>query len=281
LELKPLPQSLTTPYFSYENKNGDNNGGGDNNNGGGTQLPDYDLKFEKNEYFLTVTADGVTPVDAPGTVVVFVDDQTGWAEGLALYQWGDVNNLGGGWPGAQVACTVNIAGTAYKVFVFEDAVGLNQNLIFNNNGNGTQLGDYALKLDEPQYFLTVTADGVTPKEAPNAAVIFANDQTGWDALALYQWGEVNNLGGDWPGAQVSATATVGAAGVRALEVTNAAATTTAATRRTTSTPTHTWVDRRHRVGAMSPMIALLIGGAAAQTPQVQGIARLWLTRVVT
>jgi len=29
------------------------------------------------------------------------------------------------------------------------------------------------------------------------------------------------------------------------------------------------------------MIALLIDGAAAQTPQVQGIARLWLTRVVT
>ena len=184
-----------------------------NNNGNGTQLSDFNLTFEQSEYYLLVTAEGVEITERPQAAVpkvtIFVDDQTGWAEGLALYQWGDVNNLGGGWPGAQVACTVNIAGTAYKVFVFEDAVGLNQNLIFNNNGNGTQHGDYALKLDEPQYFLTVTADGVTPKEAPNAAVIFANDQTGWDALALYQWGDVNNLGGDWPGAQVSTTATVG------------------------------------------------------------------------
>ena len=197
-----------------------------NNNGNGSQLGDFNLTFEKSEYYLLVTAEGVEITERPQAAVpkvtIFVDDQTGWAEGLALYQWGDVNNLGGGWPGAQVACTVNIAGTAYKVFVFEDAVGLNQNLIFNNNGNGTQHGDYALKLDEPQYFLTVTAEGVTPKEAPNAAVIFANDQTGWDALALYQWGEVNNLGGDWPGAQVSTTATVGGKDCKVFVVEGAA-----------------------------------------------------------
>ena len=197
-----------------------------NNNGNGTQLSDFNLTFEQSEYYLLVTAEGVEITERPQAAVpkvtIFVDDQTGWAEGLALYQWGDVNNLGGGWPGAQVACTVNIAGTAYKVFVFEDAVGLNQNLIFNNNGNGTQHGDYALKLDEPQYFLTVTAEGVTPKEAPNAAVIFANDQTGWDALALYQWGDVNNLGGDWPGAQVSTTATVGGKDCKVFVVEGAA-----------------------------------------------------------
>ena len=197
-----------------------------NNNGNGTQLSDFNLTFEQSEYYLLVTAEGVEITERPQAAVpkvtIFVDDQTGWAEGLALYQWGDVNNLGGGWPGAQVACTVNIAGTAYKVFVFEDAVGLNQNLIFNNNGNGTQHGDYALKLDEPQYFLTVTAEGVTPKEAPNAAVIFANDQTGWDALALYQWGDVNDLGGGWPGAQVSATATVGGKDCKVFVVEGAA-----------------------------------------------------------
>jgi hypothetical protein len=74
---------------------------------------------------------------------------------------------------------------------------------------------------------------------------------------------------------------LGSAGVLPLEVATAATAATTATTNSTRTPTHTWVDRRHRVGAMSPMIALLIGGAAAQTPQVQGIARLWLTRVVT
>ena len=196
-----------------------------NNNNNGSQLSDFNLTFEQSEYYLIVTAEGVEITERPQAAVpkvtVFVDDQTGW-DALALYQWGDVNDLGGGWPGAQVSCTVNIAGTDYKVFVFEDAVGLSQNLIFNNNNNGQQLGDYALKLDEPQYFLTVTAEGVTPKEAPNAAVIFANDQTGWDALALYQWGDVNNLGGDWPGAQVSTTATVGGKDCKVFVVEGAA-----------------------------------------------------------
>ena len=196
-----------------------------NNNNNGSQLGDFNLTFEQSEYYLLVTAEGVEITERPQAAVpkvtVFVDDQTGW-DALALYQWGDVNDLGGGWPGAQVSCTVNIAGTDYKVFVFEDAVGLSQNLIFNNNNNGQQLGDYALKLDEPQYFLTVTAEGVTPKEAPNAAVIFANDQTGWDALALYQWGDVNNLGGDWPGAQVSTTATVGGKDCKVFVVEGAA-----------------------------------------------------------
>ena len=197
-----------------------------NNNGNGSQLGDFNLTFEQTEYYLIVTAEGVEITERPQAAVpkvtFFVEDQTGWAEGLALYQWGDVNNLGGGWPGSQAICTVTIAGTDYKVFVFEDATGLNQNLIFNNNGNGTQHGDYALKLDAPQYFLTVTAEGVTAKEAPNAAVIFANDQTGWDALALYQWGDVNNLGGDWPGAQVSTTATVGGKDCKVFVVEGAA-----------------------------------------------------------
>ena len=37
------------------------------------------------------------------------------------------------------------------------------NLIFNNNGGGTQLSDYNVRADR-DYFLTVTAEGVTPIE---------------------------------------------------------------------------------------------------------------------
>ena len=182
-----------------------------NNNGNNVQLPDFNLTFTQAEYYLLVTAEGVEITERPAAAApkttFFVDDQTGW-DAMALYMWGDVNNLGGGWPGAPVCCTLAIGGTDYKVIVVEDGVGLNENLIFNNNGNNVQLPDFNLTLNEAQYFLTVTAEGVTVNEAPATVAIFVDDQTGWDAMALYQWGAVNNLGGGWPGAQVSATATV-------------------------------------------------------------------------
>ena len=180
-----------------------------NNGGAGIQQESYPITFSEAEYYMTVTAEGIeiTGRPVPSRVTFFVDDQTGW-DSIALYQWGDVNNLGGDWPGARAGGSVSVGSTAYKIFTVENAAGYSQNLIFNNDGNGTQLGDYALTLDKKEYFLTVTATGVTLKDAPDAAVVFVDDQTGWDGIALYQWGDVNNLGGDWPGAQVSATVSV-------------------------------------------------------------------------
>ncbi len=157
-------------------------------------------------------------------VRIYIIDQTGW-DAIALYQWGDQNDLGGGWPGAQVAGTATVKDVEYVYFEYgEDIYGLNQNLIFNNNAGGIQLKDYNLTFEEgvQDYFFIVTADGVTafdpinpdgggdvdpdPKPQPTAVIqILVDDQTGWDAIALYQYGEVNSLGGSWPGAQVSAT----------------------------------------------------------------------------
>ena len=100
-------------------------------------------------------------------VRVYIIDQTGW-DAIALYQWGDVNNFGGDWPGAQVAGTWTFNGQEYKYFEYgDDIFGLGQNLIFNNNNNGTQLPDYNIRFEDgvKDYFLLVTADGVT--EAPN------------------------------------------------------------------------------------------------------------------
>ncbi len=100
-------------------------------------------------------------------VRVYIIDQTGW-DAIALYQWGDVNNFGGDWPGAQVAGTWTYNGQEYKYFEYgDDIFGLGQNLIFNNNNNGTQLPDYNVRFEEgvKDYFFLVTADGVT--EAPN------------------------------------------------------------------------------------------------------------------
>ena len=100
-------------------------------------------------------------------VRVYIIDQTGW-DAIALYQWGDVNNLGGSWPGMQVTGTWTCKGQEYKYFEYGDEIfGLGQNLIFNNNDNGAQLKDYNIHFDEgvQDYFLLVTADGVS--EAPN------------------------------------------------------------------------------------------------------------------
>ena len=114
------------------------------------------------------------PVDPSGPslpehdgVRVYIIDQTGW-DAIALYQWGDVNNFGGDWPGAQVSGTWTFNGQEYKYFEYgDDIFGLGQNLIFNNNNNGTQLADYNVHFEEgvADYFFLVTADGVS--EAPN------------------------------------------------------------------------------------------------------------------
>ena len=195
-----------------------------NNNGNGKQLDELVITVPEDEIFLVInasyslgTVDGNPRGADKKRVAVFVDDQTGW-DAIALYQWGDVNNLGGGWPGAQVGGTVAIGETAYKVFFFEDALGLNQHLIFNNNGGGTQLPDYDLKFEKNEYFLTVTADGVTAMETPGTVVVFVDDQTGWDAISLYMWGDVNNLGGGWPGVAVSADATVNGIATKAFVI---------------------------------------------------------------
>ena len=185
-----------------------------NNNGGGKQLDELVITVPEDEIFLTINASyslGEVEGNPRGgdkkRMAVFVDDQTGW-DGFALYQWGEVNNLGGGWPGAQAGATVTIGGTAWKVFFFEDALGLSQHLIFNNNGGGTQLPDYDLKFEKNEYFLTVTAEGVSAVENPETVVVFVDDQTGWDDITLYMWGDVNNLGGGWPGVAASGSATV-------------------------------------------------------------------------
>lgn len=38
--------------------------------------------------------------------------------------------------------------------------------------------------------------------------VFVLDQTGWDAITLYMWGDVNDLNGAWPGMQVTGTENV-------------------------------------------------------------------------
>ena len=86
-----------------------------------------------------------------------------------------------------------------------DNSGLSENLIFNNAGGGTQHPDFAFTIDRDIYLL-VTANGVEEidsynfKPSSGSHKIYINNQTGWDALGLYAWGEgLPELFGEWPG----------------------------------------------------------------------------------
>ena len=43
------------------------------------------------------------------------------------------------------------------------------------------------------------SDGEKPEPEHDGYVVYVDDQTGWDALTLYMWGDVNDLNGGWPG----------------------------------------------------------------------------------
>ena len=137
-----------------------------NNNNNGQQ---YDIMqgFDFiHDAFVQIAADGSYtvaggPISTEG-YVVYIDDQTGWDD-ITCYQWGDVNDFGGGWPGKAVDGTVTIGNITYKYFNYgADVKGLNQNLIFNNGGNGVQLGDFNFTFERDLY-LTVTVGKVTEK----------------------------------------------------------------------------------------------------------------------
>ena len=180
-----------------------------NNAGGGTQLPDFAFTINRDIY-LRVTESGVEEVEVEPSVkhdgyAVFVLDQTGWDD-ITLYMWGDVNNLNGDWPGMAVTGEQTVAGYTYKYFdMGADNSGLSENLIFNNAGGGTQHPDFAFTIDRDIYLL-VTASGVEEidpynfKPSSGSHKIYINNQTGWDALGLYAWGEgLPELFGEWPG----------------------------------------------------------------------------------
>ena len=127
--------------------------------------------------------------------------------------WGDVNNLNGDWPGMQPSGQWEKDGVKWTYFdLGEENMGLNENLIFNNNGGGSQLPDFNLTLDHDVY-LRLTADAVEeielePSVKHDGYAVFVYDETGWDALNLYMWGDTNNLNGDWPGMEVTGEQTI-------------------------------------------------------------------------
>ena len=155
---------------------------------------------------------GEAPEPEHDGFAVYVDDQTGW-DVLTLYMWGDINNLNGDWPGMSVTGTWNHDGVTWKYFDMGEANnGLIENLIFNNGGAGIQLPDFNFTIERNVY-LRITADGVEeiglePSVKHDGYAVFVYDETGWDALNLYMWGDANNLNGDWPGMEVTGEQTI-------------------------------------------------------------------------
>ena len=139
--------------------------------------------------------------------VVYVENNTTW-DALSLYMWGDVNDMNGGWPGMQPTGTQVIDGVTYTYFdMGEENSGMTENLIFNNNGGGNQLADFNFTITRDLY-LRITDAGVeeiTNEPKHDGFAVFVDNQTSWDALALYMWGDVNDLNGGWPGMQPTGT----------------------------------------------------------------------------
>ena len=70
-------------------------------------------------------------------------------------------------------------------------------------GPGNWANVYADKWE--QFFKPVEEEPGVELPEHAGVRIYIIDQTGWEAIALYQWGDANNFGGDWPGAAVAGT----------------------------------------------------------------------------
>lgn len=187
-----------------------------NNNGGGKQLEGDGLNVTLDrDYYFRITDTGYEQVDPSGYAgyTVYVDDATIWGVESA-YGWADGGDVTPAWPGIAVTGTRTINGVTYKyIEMGEGLTGMFMNLIFN--GGGSQAADVPVTLDRDYYFRVTDSgakevdpydngDPVDPVEPGEVYTIYVVDNTGWEGLALYGYGDVE-LGGGWPGLQVSGT----------------------------------------------------------------------------
>lgn len=138
---------------------------------------------------------------------IYVNDQTGWDE-LALYAWGDNGDVTPAWPGLLPTGAEVINGVTYTVFdMGEELKDVTMNLIFNNNNKGSQfdaMQGFTLNRDVYLLITSNSYEEVDPNVIPYAGfTVYVDDQTGWEALALYAWGDAEPA--KWPGLQPTGT----------------------------------------------------------------------------
>ncbi|MCH5241399.1 MAG: starch-binding protein [Muribaculaceae bacterium] len=198
-----------------------------NNNNQGKQAEVDGLVLDKNYYYELsgttlkeidpetfqpggVTPDTPTEPDEPTPTAkynIYIQNETGWS-GFNLYAWGtNLPELFGGWPGQASTESATIDGVTYIVYTVEGA-GEEYHLIFNNNNDAEKIeqGDMVITLDQ-NWFIKVTATEASFLEIPNIK-IYADNQTTWDEIALYAWGDGPELFGGWPGMVSTTTETV-------------------------------------------------------------------------
>jgi hypothetical protein len=172
-----------------------------NNNNGGSQFDAPAPVTIDHDIYYAITAGGVEEIDPNSygkSYSIYIDNQSGW-DALAIYGWGNGDLGGAGWPGVQPAETVNINGTNYLKFVIApSSTGLAYNLIFNNNGGGMQFDGPNVTINRDYYFRITDSTCEEP-----GAHLYIDDQSGWDALSVYGWGDAELAG--WPGLPITET----------------------------------------------------------------------------
>ena len=89
----------------------------------------------------------------------------------------------------------------------------------NQGKEFTTAGDEALHTDNPgvgtftniwgqRWESYYWSGGEAPEPEHDGYAVYVDDQTGWDVLTLYMWGDINNLNGDWPGMEVTGEQTI-------------------------------------------------------------------------
>jgi hypothetical protein len=181
-----------------------------NNNGNNIQLPDIPVVLNRDFYFQITSSGGVEvdPEGGPEGYKIYIENNSGW-DALALYYWGE-GVADPGWPGLAPSGTEEVNGKTYLSFELpSDINGKTINLIFNNNGAGIQFDGPSITIDKDFYF-SITAESATEVD-PNTEqghIVYVADNSGWDALALYYWGDgVADPG--WPGLAPAGTKEVG------------------------------------------------------------------------
>ena len=138
---------------------------------------------------------------------LYVDNQTGH-EVINIYAWADAQpELFGGWPGAVSNGKQNIEGVEYLTYALpESDVAYN----FIINWDGGQYDGPTVVCNE-DVFLRADAESATVISDPRSQTynIYVKDNSGWDNLYLYAWGEgLPELFGGWPGAAPASEETI-------------------------------------------------------------------------
>ena len=137
-------------------------------------------------------------------VYVYVDDQTGWKTGAHYWNAAGFTTQ---WPGLWLSeqTSKSLSGVEYKVFQVDPEAGAAISIIFHNDQSDAVRLQKDIATDQTRYY-TLTATELT--ETQPKARIYVDDQTGWDAIAVYAWEGDHKIFGDWPGATVTGTETV-------------------------------------------------------------------------